>query len=166
MGQIDYTSTTEVNEILEDSSEENYAIAYLPASSDTTMTAGTTWYAISGAFSNTFANFELDTDKIKYTGTHDILFEIKWWAKAASDTTRATFNITASINGTPIETSKMGVFAPTAGEPVSVSGCETVTLSTDDTVQLGYSDRQGGVRDNHGAIRGNHNQVCTSEAIG
>ena len=134
----------EIDQAVEDALEENYTFAYLSASADTTITTAATWYAIQGTFVNQFANFEIDTDKIKYTGTHDHMFEIDWHAKVASDTTRATINITVSINGTPVDSSKMGAFAPTAGEPVAVSGTEVVTLSQNDTVQLVIqSDKAG-----------------------
>ena len=145
MGQLTQT-TAELQVIIDDANEENYAFAYLSASADTTITAAATWYAVQGAFTNSFSNFELDTDKIKYIGTHDHIFEIDWHAKAASDAVSATFNITVSINGTPVEASKMGGFAKTAGEPISVSGTEIVTLEPNDTIQLVIqSDKAGSV---------------------
>ena len=145
MGTLTQT-TEELQIILDDASEENYAFAYLNASADTTITTGMAWYPILGTFTNSFSNFELDTDKIKYIGNHDHIFEIDWSAKAASDTVSATFNVTVSINGTPVESSKMGGFAKTAGEPISFSGTDVVELSPNDTVQLVIqSDKAGSV---------------------
>ena len=127
---------SKLDELLDDLSSKSSTFAYLSASADTTITTPIDWYAIQGTFINDFEDFELDTDKIKYTGDEKYKFEIDWHAKLASDTVATKINITVSVNGTPVETSKMGAYLKTADEPIAVSGTEIVTLEKNDTVQL------------------------------
>lgn len=143
--------------LIDDTSNQAHATASLDASSNTTMTNATDWYLIQGAFTNDFEDFELDTDKIKYIGTETYSFEIDWHAKLASDTVAATVNITVSINGTPTESNKQGIYLKTAGEPGAVSGTEVVELSTNDTIQLVIqTDKAGSV-----ITVGQFNTTCT-----
>ena len=139
-------TTAEVDEYLEDVIDQSSVYSYLSSSSTTTISVAETWYAVQGSFVNDFTNFELDTDKIKYIGDNDYKFEIDWCAKIAHSVVSSTVNVTISINGIPIETAKMGTFAKTAGEPVSFSGSEVVTLTKDDTIQIVVqSDKAGTV---------------------
>lgn len=136
----------EVDNLLEDLQDKSSVYSYLTESADTAIAVAETWYAIQGVFENEFENFELDTDKIKYTGDQDYKFEIDWHAKLAHSANSATINITISVNSVPVETVKMGGFAKTIGEPIQLSGTEIVTLSKNDTVQLIIeSDKTGTV---------------------
>lgn len=146
MGKITGFTAATMQAALEDSSEENYVSAYLNASTDTPITLAATWYPILGVFTNSFSNFEFDVDKIKCIAPRTNKYEIDWSVKCASDTPAATINVTVMINGVAIETSKMGAYAKTSGEPVSFSGTEPAMLSFGDTVQLVVqSDKAGSV---------------------
>ena len=122
------------------SGKKSGVFAYLASSANTTCTAASTWYPISGTFTNpvseSFSAATVVTPGIKYNGTKTQYFEIDYHVTASGDANGITVAFGVSKNGTFVAGSKMSTYLKTAGQDQCVSGTCIIELAEDDEIQL------------------------------
>ena len=122
-----------------------YVYAYLPSSTNTTITTAATYYPITGPFTNgPLIGFSVVSTHLEYANADTRYFEIDWYATVSNDA-EAIVHIGVSINSA----APIGVAATkckSAGDEYALSGTTVVSLKTDDEVQLVItSDDTGGI---------------------
>ena len=125
-GRITSTSVTPVA----------FVYAFLPNSTDTTITVAGTYYPITGPFTNDpLIGFIFDTDHIEYSGPITRHFEIDWHSTLQADNIGTIVHVGISINSAaPIAVS--ATTCRTANDEYALSATAVVSLKTDDEIQL------------------------------
>lgn len=139
---------------------EHKTFAYLPSSTNTSLTAIDTWEPLSGDFNNTInVGFSLSADAISgnyitCNNTIPIYYEIDWHMTFSFDvnSTYVYHGIAKNFNIDNISASGsiMGQEAKTADTKYQFSGTNIVLLSAGDTIQLQVkSDKTGNLTTYH-----------------